>query len=65
MLVTSVKFDVPQRSCLGNKTEATTGWNDPGSWEMPQRSCLGNKTEAETLTGLRLELVDASTKLPR
>ncbi len=38
---------VPQRSCLGNKTEASMS-NDLSGYTlvMPQRSCLGNKTEA-------------------
>ena len=36
----------PQRSCLGNKTEAkgSVPWSREAS--EPQRSCLGNKTEA-------------------
>ena len=38
----------PQRSCLGNKTEAD-GRPDDALWRRwPQRSCLGNKTEAMT-----------------
>ena len=37
----------PQRSCLGNKTEAWR-WSVRAQLEpMPQRSCLGNKTEAQ------------------
>ena len=39
----------PQRSCLGNKTEAhTSPLNITRSPLPPQRSCLGNKTEATT-----------------
>ena len=37
----------PQRSCLGNKTEAASDtWSRPLPRDPPQRSCLGNKTEA-------------------
>ncbi len=36
----------PQRSCLGNKTEAGPVLVTSVKFDVPQRSCLGNKTEA-------------------
>ena len=36
----------PQRSCLGNKTEAARDRMAYSENGKPQRSCLGNKTEA-------------------
>ena len=57
---------VPQRSCLGNKTEASMS-NDLSGYTlvMPQRSCLGNKTEALSCGEAHGCLGFASTKLPR
>ena len=43
-------MDVPQRSCLGNKTEAVIFWKRLQMTSAPQRSCLGNKTEACSLS---------------
>ena len=56
----------PQRSCLGNKTEASARTiTHVATPSRPQRSCLGNKTEALSGgIGVRPEL-PASTKLPR
>ena len=55
----------PQRSCLGNKTEAkgSVPWSREAS--EPQRSCLGNKTEADPAKHLNEPEPLASTKLPR
>ena len=42
----SGRGSVPQRSCLGNKTEALAILRCNSRVFSPQRSCLGNKTEA-------------------
>ena len=56
----------PQRSCLGNKTEASpNAKTTPARPPKPQRSCLGNKTEAVKDESEDTEEVFASTKLPR
>ena len=57
----------PQRSCLGNKTEASARTiTHVATPSRPQRSCLGNKTEAFTVNGDDADrMILASTKLPR
>ena len=56
----------PQRSCLGNKTEAVRIVVVHQRWLVgPQRSCLGNKTEAVVGVVVPPSGGFASTKLPR